>query len=142
TGWVVDGGSPRAWRVEDGELVATGRAPGTYTDTGWLLTERSYADFRLRFEFRLSAGANSGVALRAVPGEKTGDSPIPERLAVQILDERNYRKPDGTIPCPTGSLYWARTGRTCLPTGSPNSGRSVRGTKWWSRPGALRCGCG
>jgi predicted Ser/Thr protein kinase len=48
TGWVVDGGDSKVWRAEDGELVAKA---AKYPDTCWLLTERSYSDFVLRFEF-------------------------------------------------------------------------------------------
>jgi hypothetical protein len=62
----------------------------------------------LRFEFQLAAGANSGVALRAVPGEKhPKDSALPHHLEVQILDDGGRRKPSGSIPYPTGSLFWA-----------------------------------
>jgi Protein kinase domain/Domain of Unknown Function (DUF1080) len=112
TGWVVDGERLGVWRVEDGELVAkTTKNP----DTVWLLTERSYSDFRLRFEFQTSPGANSGVALRAAPGEKhVKDVSLAHHLEVQILDDGAYRKPDGSIPCPTGMLFWAAGDASCL----------------------------
>ena len=105
-GWVVDGDDAKAWSVEDGELVgASTETPNTV----WLLTDRSYSDFRLRFEFRLTEGANSGVALRAVPGEKNvRNDTLPHHLEVQILDDDAYRKPDGSIPCPTGAIFWAQ----------------------------------
>jgi tRNA A-37 threonylcarbamoyl transferase component Bud32 len=106
-GWVMDGGAPGAWRVENGEIV--GKSNGEPNSFSYLLTEKSYSDFRLRFEFRLDAGANSGVALRAIPGaDRHPDWPaVPEPVEVQILDDGFYRKPDGRYPNPTGSLYWA-----------------------------------
>jgi hypothetical protein len=108
-GWVVDGGRPGSWHVEDGELVG---ATARYPDWGFLLTERSYADFCLRFEYRLSPGANSGVALRAIPGEKNAqNSALPHHLEVQLLDDEGNRRTDGTINFPTGSLFW-----TCDPS--------------------------
>src|SRR5262249_14517451 len=83
--WVVGGGRPKGWCVEDEELVTTGAG---YLTGGYLLTKRSYSDFRLVFEFQLSAGANSGVALRAIPGERHATwKAVPEHLEVQILDD-------------------------------------------------------
>ena len=44
---------------------------------GWLLTDRDYTDFVLRLEYQLTAGANSGVALRMPPGaKKLSRSPV------------------------------------------------------------------
>src|SRR5205807_1442774 len=83
TNWVVDSGEARAWGVEDGELVAGAAAPA---NRGWLLTERSYGDFVLRLQFKLSPGANSGVAFRAVPGEKP-----PE---IQLMDDSDPKYRD------------------------------------------------
>jgi hypothetical protein len=103
TGWVVDGGAPGSWRVTEGAIVGTGVGS---QKSGFLLTEKSYSDFRLRFEFRLEAGANSGVALRAVPGSDRRRG-IPAHVEVQILDDGKYRKPDGSFLFPTGSLFWS-----------------------------------
>ncbi|HKB37888.1 MAG TPA: family 16 glycoside hydrolase, partial [Gemmataceae bacterium] len=65
SGWSVDTGDAECWTVEDGELVyRLGNRR-----RGWLLTERDYADFVLRLEFKFAAGANSGIAFRAAPGE-------------------------------------------------------------------------
>lgn len=49
---------------------------------GKLLTEREYRDFVLRFEFRLTPGANNGLAIR-VP--QAGDAAY-EGIELQILD--------------------------------------------------------
>lgn len=102
TGWVADGGRAGAWRVEDGELV--GAANG-YTDSSYLLTEKSYSDFVLRFEYQLSTGGNSGVGLRAVPGERHPRwSSVPEHLEVQLADDSKHKSGH------TGALYWSTSG--------------------------------
>ena len=104
-GWIQDGGVRGAWWVEDGELVGNGK---NYPTSSYLLTERSYSDFRLKCEFRLSEGANSGVGLRAFIGERADGYPtVPHHLEVQLLDDRYYREKNGGEPnCPTGCLYW------------------------------------
>jgi len=113
TGWVVDGGNDKVWRVENGELVGKHVDQIGY-DPCWLLTEQSYSDFRLQLEFKLSSGTNSGVALRAVPGEKGRvDKTKPLHAEVQILDDAKYRRPDGKVDSPTGSLFW-NSGATYL----------------------------
>jgi hypothetical protein len=48
-----------------------------------LYTARTYADFALRFDYRLSAGANSGMLLRAPHPVKSSK----EALELQIIDD-------------------------------------------------------
>ncbi|MBN9119506.1 MAG: DUF1080 domain-containing protein [Planctomycetes bacterium] len=67
SGWVVDGGTFDQWRVEDGTLVTTGTRNGPKT---WLLSDRDFGDVRVRFEYQLEPGGNSGFVFRAVPGER------------------------------------------------------------------------
>jgi hypothetical protein len=61
SGWVVENSSATNFTVTDGVLRVDG--PG-----GWLRSERQYADFTLRAEFRfLADAADSGIFVRA-PG--------------------------------------------------------------------------
>jgi hypothetical protein len=89
-GWVVDGGPPDQWRVESGAIATTGTRNGPKT---WLLSARDYADFRLRFEYQLDPGGNSGFVFRAVPGERpvlrAGAPPlnIPYHQQVELSDD-------------------------------------------------------
>ena len=55
----------------------------TAKDGGNLFTEKQYANFVFRFEFKLSPGANNGVAIRA-PRE---GSIAYEGIEIQILDD-------------------------------------------------------
>ena len=71
SGWKTYDAPADTFRVENGLLVATGKAKG------WLLTDEDYADFDLRLEYRLAPGANSGVAVRAAARTPT-PSPLPK----------------------------------------------------------------
>ena len=55
-GWV---GALKGYTVEDGVLVCLKKGGGN------LFTKSEYADFVLRFEFKLEPGANNGLAIRA-----------------------------------------------------------------------------
>lgn len=62
-GWrQPDGGKPpdAAWTVEDGCLRTTA-TPKIRED---LISQQSYGDFELKFDWRISAGANTGVKYR------------------------------------------------------------------------------
>ena len=56
TGWHVMG--PSDWHAEDGILWTEGKG-------GWLRSDRRYADFVLRIEYRTSKGSVSGIFLRS-----------------------------------------------------------------------------
>jgi hypothetical protein len=86
------------WKVVDG--VLHGSEPrGT-----WLVSEKIYGDFILKFEFKLGERGNSGCGLR-FPGY--GD-PAFDGLELQMVDPRYY-PPEMKVPASelTGSLYRA-----------------------------------
>lgn len=105
-GWVVrdwaDVKNPppagAVWKVVDG--VLHGSEPrGT-----WLVSEKEYADFTLKFEFKLGDRGNSGCGLR-FPGY--GD-PAFDGLELQMVDPRYYPADMQVPPSElTGSLYRA-----------------------------------
>ena len=81
-GWV---GDTDGYRVEDGAIVCTDKG-------GNLFSAKEYGDFECTFEFRLTAGANNGIAIRS-PLE--GD-PAYAGFEVQVLDNHNNPTyPDG-----------------------------------------------
>jgi hypothetical protein len=59
------------WRAENGVLVNDGFG-------GYATTERDYGDFELHLEFKLAAGADSGVYLRGVPQVQIWDATAPD----------------------------------------------------------------
>ncbi len=72
-GWV---GATESYEVREGVLASVSGAEGK------LFTEAEYADFILRFEFRLTPGANNGIGIRA---PLAGDTAY-QGIELQILD--------------------------------------------------------
>ena len=74
-GWT---GAKEAYKVEEGSIVCV---MGT---AGNLLTEKEYADFIIRFEFKLTDGANNGLGIRC-PNVAKGNLHL-DGTELQILD--------------------------------------------------------
>ena len=100
TGWT---GDTIGYRVEDGILVAEPKDN--------LYSEAEYGDFILRFEFKLTPGANNGIGIRVpMKGEASQDG-----MEIQILDDSSEKYAEvkpwqrhgsvyGIIPAKTGHL--------------------------------------
>src|SRR6266498_2722018 len=58
-GWTLVGGKGPGYVVENGEIVCPADGGGN------LFTEKEFANFVLRFEFRLTDGGNNGIGIRA-----------------------------------------------------------------------------
>ena len=86
------------WKVIDG--VLHGSEPrGT-----WLVSDKEYGDFTLKFEFKLGDRGNSGCGLR-FPG--AGD-PAFDGLELQMVDPRYFPADNKPLPSElTGALYRA-----------------------------------
>lgn len=54
---------------------------------GYAWTKQNYQDFRLRLQYRLSPGANSGVFFRTNP-----EDPVQKGFEIQLLEEVGYRQ--------------------------------------------------
>jgi hypothetical protein len=105
-GWTLVAGRGAGYVVRDGTIVCPKDGGGN------LFTERQYANFILRFEFRTEPGGNNGIGIRA-PLEGTSSV---EGMEIQILDDGHemYRgkiRPEqhhgsvyGVIPARTGFL--------------------------------------
>jgi hypothetical protein len=76
-GWQISGKRGEGYVAENGILVCP------KTGGGNLFTDREYANFVFRFEFRLEEGSNNGVGIRA-PLE--GDAAY-QGMEIQILDD-------------------------------------------------------
>lgn len=87
-------GSPQ-WVVKN-RILTGGEPRGS-----WLMSERTYGDFILEFEFKLGERGNSGLALRA---PLKGD-PAFDGLELQMADLRY--NPEAKADELTGSLYRA-----------------------------------
>jgi hypothetical protein len=79
-GWKPTGKAD-VWKVEDGVLVCQGGGGG------WLLSEKDYADFELRCDYRWTKkGGNSGIALRT---PDKGD-PAYVGMEIQLIDDEGW----------------------------------------------------
>lgn len=57
----------KSWRVEDGMIINDGKGP-------YLTTKRNFRDFELMIDFKLEAGGDSGVYLKATPQVQIWDT--------------------------------------------------------------------
>lgn len=76
-GWMLVGKNGDGYGVKDGILFCAKHGGGN------LFTEKEYSDFILRFEFKLEAGGNNGIGIRA-PYEGTSAY---VGMEIQILDD-------------------------------------------------------
>ncbi len=103
TGWLV-----RAWNdvskpVEGGVqwVVRDGILHGSEQRGTWLMSERQYSDFILKYDFKLGELGNSGCALRA----PLADDPAFDGMELQMADYRyNTSAKDSEL---TGGIYRA-----------------------------------
>ncbi len=118
-GWQLRRADRRGYQVQEGILVCP------QDGGGFLFSEEVFADFTLRFEFRLSRGANNGLAIRCPLVDRR---PAYEGMELQILDNIGYPrklKPTqyhgslyGVAPAKRGALLplgeWNAQEVTCL----------------------------
>jgi hypothetical protein len=119
--WVSYGkGAPptQGWSI-DGDALHVAAKSGA----GDLRTRAEYGDFDLRFEWKVSSGANSGVMYRSAEGEYAPWVTGPE---YQVLDDAEHA--DGKSPLTAaGSLYamYSAEGKSCAPVGGWNEARII-----------------
>jgi hypothetical protein len=103
SGWHVDGGHPEQWSAEGGAIAGSSKH---FSTRNYLLTDKEYADYVLRFEFQVEGpGNHGGVAVRAVDGERVPlnrgfifDHPI-----VKLIGPRQ------ASPEVTGTTHWVHS---------------------------------
>ncbi len=103
SGWSIDGGDGTQWSVEDGVIVAESASAKT---RAYILSDREYSDFSLRFDFLVAKGddrTNGGVAIRAIAGEK-----VPMNPKLQIFDHPIIKltSPNRDPKDATGAAHW------------------------------------
>ena len=76
-GWTLVGKTGEGYGVRDGILYCARHGGGN------LLTEREYDDFILRLEFKLEAGGNNGIGIRAPLAQDVSSS----GMEIQVLDD-------------------------------------------------------
>ncbi len=94
-GWVIE---------NDGQFAVRGGLLVVNQGTGWLRSEKAYADFIFKMDFRfLEENANSGIFVRTASTSKKDDNGWPDNgYQIQCMDTIN-----GKIPCATMIPYGA-----------------------------------
>lgn len=109
TEWQRDGAP--TYTIENNTLIFDGDGRGR------LMSKRIYRDFELQVEFRVGAGANNGIALRAPIGFQSSRY----GMEIQILDDHGHTQPDMRRIC--GAIYGLYPARKSAvkPTGEWNT---------------------
>ncbi|HEY7425839.1 MAG TPA: family 16 glycoside hydrolase, partial [Gemmataceae bacterium] len=105
TGWSVDGGPPGQWTVEGNTIVGQSK---NFSTRNYLLTDKDYADFVLRFDYKVEDGSNGGVAIRAIEGEKVpqGGTLLFDHPILKLTNPTMSEKQ------PTGTAHWVKSAAT------------------------------
>jgi len=115
---LFDGKTLDGWQGgKDGYLVKDESIVSQPKGSGNLATVKEYGDFDLKFEFKLTPGANNGIGIR-VPTEEPGGprvDPAYKGMEIQVLDDVSDKYKDiqpwqhhgsiyGVVPAKTGHL--------------------------------------
>jgi hypothetical protein len=96
-GWKSQGFD--GWSVINGVIVGQAQRGGP---VGWLMSEREFGDYEFEFEYKIAAGSNSGLFLRAWPeGNVSGG----EFVEVQLLDDAAPEFSNVPPNCRTGAVF-------------------------------------
>lgn len=102
----LDGFPESGWDITDGELRVLAGNGGESTNGGDIITTQHFSNFDLRFEFKPTEGANSGVKYFVDPSLNKGTGSA-IGLEFQILDDKKH--PDAKMGVAgnrtAGSLY-------------------------------------
>lgn len=79
----------QGWQIEDGELSVVETGGGESRAGGDIVTEDAFAAFELELEFRLTAGANSGIKYYVDTGLNQGEGSA-IGLEYQLLDDERH----------------------------------------------------
>ena len=114
----------KTWKIEDGALVCLGgKGP---SGSGDIFTDQSFADFELRWEWKVNKGSNSGVFYHVIedPKYKRAIETAPE---YQIIDDVNYpaKLEDSQKAGANYGMYTPAESKQLKPIGEWNTSRIV-----------------
>jgi hypothetical protein len=112
---------PTAWEIDNGNLIVN-PAKGEHD----IITKKTYKDFQLSLEFKLTEGANSGLKYYVNQFGEKENSPY-KGLEFQILDDKN--NPDAM----KGDSVGSRTVGSLYDIFPPNGKKYVQPIDEWNR---------
>jgi hypothetical protein len=101
TGWIYGKTDTGLNKTGKGYQVKDGIIYSEVADGGNLYTEKEYADFVLRFEFKLTPNANNGIGIRAPLTGTTSAA----GMEIQVLDDGGSQYKDLRPEQYHGSIY-------------------------------------
>ena len=116
----------KGWEIEEGELTVLASDGGESTNGGDIVSREEYDAFELKFDFRLSEGANSGVKYFVT--EKEGNTGSAIGLEYQLLDDEKHpdakmgRNGNRTLASLYDLIASAKTPAARRPIGTWNQG--------------------
>src|SRR5687768_10114536 len=90
---IFDGQTLEGWQGgKDGYEVKEGAIVSQPKGSGNLYTAKEYGDFHLKFEFKLTPGANNGIGIRQPPEtEGRRQDPAFVGMEIQVIDDTSER---------------------------------------------------
>jgi hypothetical protein len=112
TGWKVTRDDYASWRVEDGQIAVS---CAHWKSASVLYTEKRYANYRLRLEYRLDPGARCRLVPRFLDGETHVDGD-PAQAGIGIIDDDYVQShPEVRGPRHTGNFLVSRDFKNHVP---------------------------
>jgi hypothetical protein len=112
-------GAVKSWDVEDGALVCLGTAKDAAG--GDIVSDKQYANFELKWEWKVDKGSNSGVMYHVLEGSKY-HSPYETGPEYQIIDDVTF---------PEHLEEWQKTGADYA-MHLPNDQKVVKPVDQWN----------
>jgi len=108
----------KGWKIDNGNLIFDGSGGGD------IMTKEKFSDFELSFDWKISAGGNSGVMYRVTTGD---DAPYYSGPEYQILDDSKHNDGKNKLTA-AASLYglYRAEGKVLNPVGQWNSAKIVQ----------------
>ncbi|MGN6294279.1 MAG: 3-keto-disaccharide hydrolase [Chitinophagaceae bacterium] len=126
TGWhgYNKQGEIKNWMIEDSSLVCLGAAKDAHG--GDIVTDKAYENFELKWDWKLTKGANSGLMYHVVESSKY-QAPYETGPEYQMIDDKDFpgKLEEWQKTGADYAMYTAGSNKKMKPVGEWNSSRIV-----------------
>lgn len=126
TGWhgYNKQGEIKNWMIEDSSLVCLGAAKDAHG--GDIVTDKAYENFELKWDWKLTKGANSGLMYHVVENSKY-QAPYETGPEYQMIDDKDFpgKLEEWQKTGADYAMYTAGSNKKMKPVGEWNSSRIV-----------------